>query len=59
LKKFTGLSNEKIGNLFGNLSHHSVSKRKTRFVQSLEKNPLLRKNMEEIIKEISMSNVEP
>lgn len=59
LKKFTGLSNEKIGNLFGNLSHHSVSKRKTRFIQSLKKNPNLRKNMEEIIKEISMSNVEP
>ncbi len=59
LKKFTELPNEKIGNLFGNLSHHSVSKRKTRFVQSLKKNPILRKNLDEIIKMMSMSNVEP
>jgi len=59
LKKFSGESNERIGNLFGNLSHHSVSKRKTRFVQSLKKNLILRKNMEEIIEEILMSNVEP
>jgi chromosomal replication initiation ATPase DnaA len=59
LKRFTGLSNERIGNLFGNLSYHSISKRKTRFVQSLKKDPILRKKVEEIIKKIKMSNVEP
>lgn len=59
LKKYTDLTNERIGNLFGNLSYSAVSKGNLRFVQRLEEDSMLRKDVEEIQDKILMSNVKP
>lgn len=59
LKKYTELTNESIGNLFGILSYSAVSKGNLRFIKTLKENPKLRKDVEEIQDKILMSNVKP
>ncbi|MQY56604.1 hypothetical protein GH140_00155, partial [bacterium] len=59
LKKYTDLTNERVGNLFGNLSYSAVSKGNRRFIKRLEEDSVLRKDVEEIQDKILMSNVKP
>lgn len=59
LKKYTDLTNERIGNLFGNLSYSAVSKGNLRFIKRLKEDAILRKDVEEIQDKILMSNVKP
>lgn len=55
LKKYTGITNKQIGELFGELSYSAVAKVLERFSADMEKDRLLRKQVERICN--GMSNV--
>jgi len=55
IKKYTGLTNKQLGQLFGNISYSAVAKVCQRFSKKLEKDIVLKKKVGEIKR--NMSNV--
>ena len=55
VKKYTGLTNKQLGQLFGNISYSAVAKACQRFAKKLEKDIVLKKKVGEIKR--NMSNV--
>jgi len=53
VKKWTGINNTEIGDLFGGLSYSAVSKINTRFSYTLKTDKKLRRGVREIIENLS------
>jgi len=54
MKKFAGMSNRQIGQLFGDLSHSGVAKAHQRLSTKLQKDKSLRKTVEGIIADLTV-----
>ena len=53
IKKWTGINNTKIGDLFGKLSYSAVSKVNTRFSEKLRTDKKLRRGVQKIMEHLS------
>jgi len=53
VKKWTGINNTEIGDLFGGLSYSAVSKINTRFSDTLKTDEKLRRGVREIMEHLS------
>ena len=53
LKRYTGMTNRQIGNLFGNLSYSAVAKTSARFSEQLSKDRSLRRTIQQITAKMS------
>ena len=53
MKKWTSITNKKIGGLFGDLSYTAVSKANKRFIMKIKKDRKLRRRVDDILKNMS------
>ena len=53
IKKYTGLTNRQIGEIFGGLSYSAVAKVNQRFAEKLKKDKQLRRKVKNIIDNMS------